>query len=49
VKAFFNISVALAQLPYPKVSLCHFISYGGSSLFVMLASVDGLLNVSQQT
>jgi len=48
VQAFFNISVVLALLPSKGIPL-PFISYGGSSLFVMLASVGVLLDISQQT
>ncbi len=48
VQAFFNISVVLALMPNKGIPL-PFISYSGSSLFVMLASVGVLLNVSQQT
>jgi len=47
VQAFFNISVVLALLPTKGIPL-PFISYGGSSLFVMLASMGVLLNISQQ-
>src|SRR5258708_1608262 len=48
VQAFFNMSVVLALLPTKGIPL-PFISYGGSSLFVMLASLGFLLNISQQT
>jgi cell division protein FtsW len=48
VQAFFNMSVVLALLPTKGIPL-PFVSYGGSSLFVMLASVGVLLNISQQT
>lgn len=47
LQAFFNISVVLALLPAKGIPL-PFISYGGTSLAVMLASAGVLLNISQQ-
>jgi len=48
VQAFFNMSVVLGLLPTKGIPL-PFLSYGGSSFVVMLASVGILLNVSQQS
>jgi cell division protein FtsW len=48
IQAFFNISVVLGLLPTKGIPL-PFISYGGSSLIIMLASVGVLLNITQQT
>jgi cell division protein FtsW len=48
VQALFNISVVLALLPTKGIPL-PLISYGGSSLFVTLATVGVLLNITQQT
>ena len=48
VQALMNISVVLALMPTKGIPL-PFISYGGSSLFVTLASVGVLLNITQQT
>jgi cell division protein FtsW len=47
IQAFFNISVVLGLLPTKGIPL-PFISYGGSSLIVTLASVGVLLNITQQ-
>ncbi len=48
IQAFFNISVVLGLLPTKGIPL-PFISYGGSSLIITLASVGVLLNITQQT
>src|SRR5947209_2567539 len=48
IQAFFNISVVLGLLPTKGIPL-PFISYGGSSLFLTLACVGVLLNISQQS
>jgi cell division protein FtsW len=47
IQALFNISVVLALLPTKGIPL-PFISYGGSSIFMALASVGVLLNITQQ-
>ena len=47
VQALFNMSVVLAMMPAKGIPL-PFISYGGTSLFITLASVGVLLNVTQQ-
>jgi cell division protein FtsW len=48
VQALFNISVVLGLMPTKGIPL-PFVSYGGSSLFVTLASVGVLLNITQHT
>jgi cell division protein FtsW len=47
LQALFNMSVVLGLLPTKGIPL-PFISYGGTSLFVTLACVGVLLNISQQ-
>lgn len=47
VQALINISVVLGMMPTKGIPL-PFISYGGSSLFITLASVGVLLNITQQ-
>jgi cell division protein FtsW len=47
VQAFINISVVLGLMPTKGIPL-PFVSYGGSSLFVTLACVGVLLNISRQ-
>lgn len=48
VQALFNISVVLSLVPTKGIPL-PFISYGGSSLVLTLASVGILLNISQHS
>jgi cell division protein FtsW len=48
VQALFNISVVLALLPTKGIPL-PFISYGGTSLFITLATTGVLLNITQHT
>jgi cell division protein FtsW len=48
VQAFINMSVVLGIMPTKGIPL-PFISYGGSSLFVTLACVGVLLNITKQT
>jgi cell division protein FtsW len=48
VQALLNMSVVLDMVPAKGIPL-PFISYGGSSLFLTLASVGVLLNITQQT
>src|ERR1700751_1364201 len=48
LQAFINISVVLGMMPTKGIPL-PFVSYGGSSLFVTLACVGVLLNVTKQS
>jgi cell division protein FtsW len=47
IQAFFNMSVVLALLPTKGIPL-PFISSGGTSLFITLASVGVLLNITRE-
>ena len=47
IQAFFNISVVLALVPTKGITL-PFISYGGTSLFITLASVGVLLSLTRE-
>ena len=46
IQAFFNMSVVLALLPTKGITL-PFISFGGTSLFVTLACMGVLLNITR--
>lgn len=46
IQAFFNISVVLALVPTKGITL-PFVSYGGTSLFIMLVLVGVLLNITK--
>ena len=46
-QAFINVSVVLGLMPTKGIPL-PFVSYGGSSIFVMLLCVGVLLNISKQ-
>jgi cell division protein FtsW len=46
IQAFFNMSVVIALLPTKGITL-PFISFGGTSLFVTLASMGVLLNITR--
>jgi cell division protein FtsW len=48
LQAFINISVVLGMLPTKGIPL-PLVSYGGSSLFVTLACIGVLLNITKQT
>jgi len=48
IQAFINMSVVLALMPTKGIPL-PFLSYGGSSFVIMLASVGILLNISQHS
>ena len=47
IQAFFNMSVVLALLPTKGIPL-PFISFGGTSLFITLASMGVLLNITRE-
>jgi cell division protein FtsW len=47
IQAFFNMSVVVALLPTKGITL-PFISFGGTSLFVTLACMGVLLNVTRE-
>jgi cell division protein FtsW len=47
LQAFINISVVLGMMPTKGIPL-PLVSYGGSSLFVTLACVGALLNITKQ-
>jgi len=47
IQAFFNISVVLALVPTKGITL-PFISYGGTSLLIMLVSMGVLLNITRE-
>jgi cell division protein FtsW len=47
VQAFFNMSVAIALVPTKGITL-PFISFGGTSLFVTLACMGVLLNITRE-
>jgi cell division protein FtsW len=46
IQAFFNMSVAIALVPTKGITL-PFISFGGTSLFVTLATTGVLLNITR--
>ena len=47
IQTFFNLASVVALIPLTGISL-PFISYGGSSLFVMMAAIGILLNIARQ-